>query len=478
MPLSPTHKSLLAGLIALDPAEGRFAVTNPANGEVLAYIVDQGVVETQAAIGRAETAFHAWSGQTAKARAELLKRWFALILANADALAELVTLEQGRVISETRNEVVYAASFVEWFAEEAKRAYGRTIPAPIPGKHLQTIKQPVGVCAAITPWNFPLSMITRKCSPALAAGCTVVLKPSEETPLCALALQALAYQAGLPEGVLNLITTTKAAPVGESLLTDPRIKKLSFTGSTEIGKALYALGAPTLKKVSLELGGNAPFIVFDDANLKAAIEGLMASKFRNAGQTCVCANRILVQAGIYDRFVELLTERVKALSLGDVMRDSTRLGPLINPKAVEKVRMLIDDATAHGAMITTGGHIDGQFVDGTVLTGIKRDMAIYSTEIFGPVAALAEFDTEAEAIEMANETPFGLSAYVFSQDISRCIRVAKALQFGMVGINDGMVSTEVGPFGGIKDSGIGREGAIEGLEEYLNIKFISIAGIG
>jgi succinate-semialdehyde dehydrogenase/glutarate-semialdehyde dehydrogenase len=481
MQLSSSQKALLDGLIFFEAGPDRFPVLNPADGSTLCYVQAQGAPETTAAIDAADKAFAAWSGLTAKARSIILKKWNDLVLAHAEDMAMLVTLEQGRPIRETRGEVTYGASFIEWFAEEAKRAYGRTIPATMPGKHLQTIKQPVGVCAAITPWNFPISMITRKVSPALAAGCTVVIKPSEETPLSALALYALALKAGLPEGVISIITSVKAKEVGEVMTSDTRIKKLSFTGSTPVGKLLYAACAPTMKKVSMELGGNAPFIVFDDAILEDAIEGVLASKYRNSGQTCVCANRILVQDGIYERFAAALVERVKAMKLEAGWREESQLGPLINAKAIEKVEHLVDDAVKHGAHIETGGHVDAQgalFYQASVLTNVTADMEIFSTEIFGPVAPLFKFSDEAEAIQLANDTPFGLAAYAYTRDIGRAMRVASKLQYGMVGMNDGVISTEVTPFGGIKESGIGREGAIEGMEEYLSVKYISFGGLG
>lgn len=481
MKLNDTQRSLLGGLIFDTEAPGRFAVTNPANGSVLCYVPAHGAAETKAAIDAASDAFPAWSALTAKARSIILKKWNDLVLAHLEDMAMLVTLEQGRPIRETRGEVTYGASFIEWFAEEGKRAYGRTIPATAPGKHLQTIRQPVGVCAAITPWNFPISMITRKVAPALAAGCTVVIKPSEETPLSALALYALARQAGLPEGVISIITSMAAKEVGEAMTSDTRVKKLSFTGSTPVGKLLYAACAPTMKKVSMELGGNAPFIVFDDAEIDAAIEGVLASKYRNSGQTCVCANRILVQAGIYDRFTAALVEKVKQMKLEPGWLEEATLGPLINQKAIDKVEHLVDDAVKHGAKVITGGHVDAQgplFYQASVLTNVTEDMEIFSTEIFGPVAPLFRFETEEEAIRMANDTPFGLAAYAYTRDIGRAMRVASKLEYGMVGMNDGLISTEVTPFGGVKESGIGREGAVEGLEEYLSVKYISYGGLG
>jgi succinate-semialdehyde dehydrogenase/glutarate-semialdehyde dehydrogenase len=477
MKLTPALVSLLGDTISLDAKPGWFAVKNPADGDVLAYVKD-GAEDTRSAIGAADAAFPAWSGLTNKARSIILRKWNDLVLAHAEEMALLVTLEQGRVIKETRGEVTYGASFIEWFAEEGKRAYGRTIPATLPGKHLQTIKQPVGVCAAITPWNFPISMITRKVSPALAAGCTVVIKPSEETPLSALALAVLARQAGLPDGVLTVVNSVNAKAVGEAMTSDPRVKKLSFTGSTPVGKLLYGQCAPTMKKLSMELGGNAPFLVFDDADIDEAVTGVMGSKYRNSGQTCVCANRILVQAGIYDRFAAALVARVKAMKLEPGWLEDADLGPLINDKAIVKVQGLVDEAVNKGAKVEIGGHARDLFFEGTVLTGATAAMEVFTTEIFGPVAPLFKFETEADGIRMANDTPFGLAAYAYTRDIGRAMRVAAKMQYGMVGMNDGLISTEVTPFGGIKESGLGREGAMEGLDEYLQVKYISYGGLG
>lgn len=457
-----------------------FDVTNPATGEVIARVPDLGADAALKAVDAASAALPAWSARTAKDRAIILRRWFDLITAETEALAEIMTAEQGKPLTESRGEVAYGASFIEWFAEEGKRAYGRTIPTTVASRRYVTIKQPIGVCAAITPWNFPIAMITRKVGPALAAGCTMVVKPSEETPLSALAIAKLALDAGVPPGVLNIVTTTNAKDVGKVWTDDARVRKLTFTGSTEVGKALYRQCAGTVKKLTLELGGNAPLLVFDDADINLAVAGAMASKYRNAGQTCVCANRILVQAGIYDRFAKALAEAVAKLRVGPGSKPETTIGPLINSEAIEKVKALVGDAVAKGAKVNAGGNPDKAgdlFFEPSVLTGITPDMRIVNEEIFGPVAALMKFETEAEGIKHANDTPFGLAAYLFSQSLSRAWRVAEKLEAGMVGVNDGIFSNEVVPFGGVKESGLGREGAAEGLDEYLEPKYICLGAI-
>jgi succinate-semialdehyde dehydrogenase/glutarate-semialdehyde dehydrogenase len=457
-----------------------FPVLDPATGAKLADVPDLTAEDARRAIDAAYQAFPAWAAKPAKERAIILRRWFDLIIAETEALAQLMTAEQGKPLTESRGEVAYGASFVEWFAEEGKRAYGHTIPTTIASRRYVTIKQPIGVCAAITPWNFPIAMITRKVGCALAAGCTIVVKPSEETPLCALALAKLALDAGVPAGVFNVITSLDAPGVGKALTADDRVRKLTFTGSTEVGRILYRQSADTIKKLTLELGGNAPLIVFDDADLGQAVAGTMASKFRNAGQTCVCANRILVQAGIFDRFVAALKEATAKLHVAPGRDPKSTLGPLINADAISKVQSLLADAVAHGAKVEMGGKPDAHgplFFTPTVVTGVETSMAIANEEIFGPVASLIRFETEADAIRIANNTPFGLAAYLFSQTLSRAWRVAEALEAGMVGVNEGVFSNEVVPFGGVKQSGLGREGAQEGLEEYLETKFICLGGI-
>ncbi len=457
-----------------------FAVTDPATGAEIATVPDLGAKETGLAIDAAARALPNWSAKTAKERAAILKRWFDLITAETESLAQLMTTEQGKPLAEARAEVAYGASFIEWFAEEGKRAYGRTIPTTAASKRYLTIKQPIGVVAAIAPWNFPIAMITRKVAPALASGCTIVVKPAAETPLCALAIAKLGMDAGLPPGVLNIVTTRNAPAVGKVLCDDGRVRKLSFTGSTEVGKILYRQCANTVKKLTLELGGNAPLLVFDDADLDQAVAGTMASKYRNAGQTCVCANRILVQSAIYDRYAAALVEAVKKLAVGPGMEPGTNIGPLITGEAIAKVETLVGDAVKKGAKVLTGGMLDKAgplFYRPSVISDVTPDMEIVREEIFGPVAALVRFDTEADAIKLANDTPFGLAAYLFSQNMSRAWRVAEKLDAGMVGINEGIFSNEVVPFGGVKESGLGREGAAEGLEEYLEIKYICLGGI-
>jgi len=457
-----------------------FPVIDPATGAEIARVPDLGPAETTQAIDAAEKALPAWSAKTAKERAQILKRWFDLVIADTEPLAQLMTAEQGKPLVESRGEVAYGASFIEWFAEEGKRAYGRTIPTTMAGKRYITIKQPVGVVAAIAPWNFPIAMITRKVAPALAAGCTVVVKPAEDTPLCALAMAKLALDAGVPPGVFNVVTTMQAPAVGKVLCEDKRVRKLSFTGSTEVGKILYRQCASNVKKLTLELGGNAPLLVFDDADLGQAVAGAMASKYRNAGQTCVCANRIFVQSGIYERFAEALAAEVKKLKVGPGRDAGVVIGPLINADAIKKVETLVGDATSKGAKAIVGGkaaEAGPLFYQPSVLTGVTPDMTIVHEEIFGPVAALIRFDTEEEAVKMANDTPFGLAAYLFSQNIGRAWRVAEALDAGMVGVNEGIFSNETVPFGGVKESGLGREGAAEGLDEYLEPKFICLGGI-
>ncbi|CAN5400483.1 NAD-dependent succinate-semialdehyde dehydrogenase [soil metagenome] len=457
-----------------------FDVLNPADGAVIARVADLGAGETLIAIEAAHRAFPAWAARSAKDRGAILRKWSDLMLANSEALALLMTAEQGKPLAESRGEVAYGAAFIDWFADEAKRAYGHSIPSPMRGKRLVSIKQPVGVCAAIAPWNFPIAMITRKVGPALAAGCTVVVKPAAETPLCALAIARLAAEAGVPAGVLNVVTGKDSAAIGKALCDDARVRKLSFTGSTPVGKTLYAQCAGTMKKLSLELGGNAPFIVFDDADLEAAVEGAIASKYRNTGQTCVCANRLLVQSGIHDAFVARLTEKVAAMTVGAGTGEGVTIGPLINEKAIAKVEKLVTEAVAQGAVATTGGArhaLGGLFYQPTVLTGATAQMRLFQEEIFGPVAPIVKFETEAEAVDLANATPFGLASYFYSRDVGRCWRVAEAIEAGMVGINEGLISTEVAPFGGVKDSGLGREGSSEGLEEYLETKYLCFGGV-
>ncbi|MGQ8707813.1 NAD-dependent succinate-semialdehyde dehydrogenase [Serratia sp. TSA_198.1] len=454
----------------------REAVINPATGAELASIPLVSEEETQQAINAAQLAQQGWKQLTAKQRSVLLLVWADKVLAAQEDLAQLMTAEQGKSLAEARGEVAYAASFITWFAEEAKRVDGAVLQAPLASQRLVVVKQPIGVCAAITPWNFPAAMITRKVAPALAAGCAMIVKPAEQTPLTALALAKLAQDAGIPPGVLQVVTGD-AAQVGKVLCDSPVVRKLSFTGSTEVGRILMAQCAPTIKKLSLELGGNAPVIVFDDANLDAAVAGIMASKFRNSGQTCVCANRIYVQDGIYDRLVDKLVAAVEQLKVGDGSHEGTTQGPLIDQDAVDKVQSHIDDALIKGAQIAIGGQpheLGGTFFQPTVVTGVTQKMRFAREETFGPVAPLFRFHDEAEAIAMANDTEFGLAAYLFTQSASRQWRVPEALEYGMVGINTGLISNEVAPFGGVKQSGLGREGSRYGIEEYLELKYLCI----
>jgi len=459
-----------------------FAVTDPANGAKIVEVADMGVAETRRAIDAAARALPAWRAKTARERGAVLRRWFELILAHTEDLALLMTTEQGKPLGEARGEVAYGASFLEWFAEEGKRAYGDVIPTVAPDRRLLVIKQPIGVCAAITPWNFPIAMITRKVGPALAAGCTIVAKPAEATPLSALALAELAHRAGVPPGVFNVVTADAAhAPaIGLELCTNPIVRKVSFTGSTEVGRILLRQSADTVKKLSLELGGNAPFIVFDDADIDAAVEGALASKYRNAGQTCVCANRFYVQAGVYDAFAAKLAAKVGQFKVGAGTEPGVSIGPLIEPSAIAKVEEHIADATARGAKVVLGGRrhaLGGLFFEPTVLTGVTSEMKVAREETFGPVAPLFRFETEAEAIAMANDTEFGLAAYFYSRDIGRVFRVAEALESGMVCANSGLLSNEVAPFGGVKQSGLGREGSKYGIDEYMEIKYLCLAGL-
>ncbi len=458
-------------------------VRNPASGALLASVPDMGATETRRAIAAANAALPAWRALPGKARAAVLRRWYDLIMASSEDLARLMTAEQGKPLAEAKGEVTYGASFVEWFAEEAKRVYGDVIPSPTADKRLLVIRQPIGVCAAITPWNFPAAMITRKVAPALAAGCTVVVKPAEQTPLTALALAELADRAGFPPGVFNVITgSSKNAPlIGAELTASPIVRKLSFTGSTEVGRLLMAQCAPTVKKLSLELGGNAPFIVFDDADLDAAVEGATLSKYRNTGQTCVCANRFLVQEGIYEAFAHKLVAKVQALKVGDGSEAGVTQGPLIDAQALAKVEEHVADAVAKGARLLVGGRrhaLGGTYYEPTVIVDVTADMKCAREETFGPVAPLFRFKTEEEAISLANDTEFGLAAYFYSRDLARCFRVGEALEYGIVGINAGIISNEVAPFGGVKQSGVGREGSKYGIEDYLEIKYLCLGGMG
>jgi succinate-semialdehyde dehydrogenase / glutarate-semialdehyde dehydrogenase len=454
-------------------------VTNPATGETLGTVPKMGTAETRRAIQAADKALPAWRAKTAKERSTILRKWNDLMLANADDLGMLMTAEQGKPLAEAKGEIAYAASFIEWFAEEGKRIYGDTIPGHQRDKRIVVIKEPVGVCAAITPWNFPAAMITRKAGPALAAGCTMVCKPATATPYSALALAELAERAGVPAGVFNVVTGS-SGEIGGELTSNPTIRKLTFTGSTEIGKELIRQCAGTVKKMSMELGGNAPFIVFDDADLDQAVEGAIASKYRNTGQTCVCANRFLVQDGVYDAFADKLAGAVRKLKVGDGLKGETHQGPLIDMKAVEKVEQHIADALGKGAKVMVGGkrHPLGlTFFEPTILTDVTTQMAVAREETFGPVAPLFRFRTEDDAVQMANDTEFGLAAYFYSRDIGRIWRVSERVEYGIVGINTGIISTEIAPFGGMKESGFGREGSKYGVEDYLEVKYLCMGGI-
>lgn len=457
----------------------RYEIVNPYDGAKIATVPDMGVADTRAAIEAAEAAFKRWRAYSAGSRARILRRWYELQMENLKDLALLLTTEQGKPLPEAEGEIKYGASFVEWFAEEARRAYGDVIPGHGRDKRITVIRQPVGVVGAITPWNFPNAMITRKIAPALAAGCAVVIKPAEDTPLSALALAVLAERAGFPPGVINIVTTSRPAEVGGELTSNPTVRKLSFTGSTEVGKLLMRQCADTVKKLSLELGGNAPFIVFDDADMDAAVEGAIASKYRNAGQTCVCANRLFAQAEIYGEFTAKLSEAVRKQKVGSGLETGVTIGPLINDAAMEKVERLVADAREKGANVLIGGNRleKGNFFAPTVLTNVNTEMELSREEIFGPVAPVFSFETEEEVIAMANDTPFGLAAYFYGRDYARIWRVAEALEYGMVGINTGMISTTVAPFGGVKESGFGREGSKYGMDDYLEIKYMCWGGV-
>ncbi|MDB5491013.1 MAG: succinate-semialdehyde dehydrogenase [Micavibrio sp.] len=457
-----------------------FAVDNPADGKIVANVADMGAPETTRAVEAAYAAFPAWKKMLAKDRAKILRKWSDLIVANADALAALLTMEQGKPLAEAKGEIINGAGFIEWYADEGRRVYGDTIPPMKDSARIIITKEPIGVVGAITPWNFPSSMITRKLGPALGAGCTAVLKPAAETPLSALALAVLAEQAGMPKGVFNIVTGKDAAAIGQVLTTHPHVKKISFTGSTEVGKVLLAQAASTVKKSSMELGGNAPFIVFNSADLDKAVEGAVASKYRNAGQTCICANRIYVQDGIFEEFTRRLTEKVKAMKIGPGNEAGVSIGPLINQKGFDKARRHIDDAVAKGAALVYGGGQNaagGLFMTPAILTGMTPDMMMTQEETFGPVAGLYRFADEAEVIALANDTRFGLASYFYTNELGQAFRVAEALEYGMVAVNESLLSYEAAPFGGVKESGLGREGSKYGLEDYLSIKYTLVGGI-
>lgn len=453
------------------------AVLNPATQEKIGTVPDMGAAETRRAIEAAKAAFPAWAAKTAKERATILRRWYELMMANQEDLATLMTAEQGKPLAESKGEIAYAASFIEWFAEEGKRVYGDTIPGHQVDKRILVLRQPVGVVAAITPWNFPAAMITRKAAPALAAGCTFVCKPAIQTPYSALAMAELSARAGVPAGVFNIVTGAGAGGIGAEMTSNPIVRKVTFTGSTAVGKKLMAQCSETVKKVSLELGGNAPFIVFDDADLDAAVQGALASKYRNTGQTCVCANRLLVQSSVYDAFTRKLVDAVAKLRVGDGLKGATEQGPLIDTKALAKVEEHIADAVSKGAQVAYGGKrhaLGGTFFQPTVLTNVADNMLVAREETFGPVAPLFRFETEAEAVRMANDTEFGLAAYFYTRDLARSWRVGEALEYGIVGLNTGLISTEVAPFGGIKESGIGREGSKYGIQDFTELKYLCV----
>jgi succinate-semialdehyde dehydrogenase / glutarate-semialdehyde dehydrogenase len=473
------QQALIDGLWCHADNANSFPVTNPANGEILAHVPDMGATETRRAIDAAKRAWSGWRQKPAKERANLLRKWHDLMMANVEDLARIMTAEQGKPLGESRGEIAYAASFIEWFAEEGKRVYGDTIPSPLTDRRFVIVKEPVGVCGAITPWNFPAAMITRKAGPALAAGCTMIVKPAESTPLSALALGVLAQRAGIPPGVFNVITGEPRA-IGGELTSNPDVRKITFTGSTEVGRILMRQSAETIKKMSLELGGNAPLIVFDDADLDAAVEGTIISKFRNTGQTCVCANRIYVQDGAYETFAEKLVAAVKELKVGNGFEPGVEQGPLIDKAAVEKVEDHVSDAVSKGATVLLGGkrhELGGTFFEPTVLANVTAKMKVAREETFGPVAPLFRFYKDEEAAQLSNDTEFGLASYFFSRDVGRIWRVAEALEYGMVGINTGLISTEVVPFGGVKQSGLGREGSHYGIEEYLEVKYLCFGGL-
>lgn len=476
--LLQSHSYIDGEWVPADSGE-TLAVINPANGETVGYVAKCGTAETRRMIEAAGQAQKVWSRSLVKERAALLRKWFNLIMENQEDLAQILTAEQGKPLAEARGEVAYGANFIEWFSEESKRVYGDIIAQPSDDKRIMVIKQPVGVVACITPWNFPNAMLARKIAPAIAAGCAVVCKPANMTPLSALALMVLAERAGFPKGLMNIVTG-RTAEIGAEITSHPIVRKVTFTGSTSVGKQLMAECAGTVKRTSMELGGNAPFIVFDDADIDAAVQGAMVSKYRNAGQTCVCSNRLIIQSGIYEEFVAKLTEAVKGLKVGNGAEEGIAVGPLIDDKAAKGVLDFIDDAVAKGATVAMGGGrsaLGGSFVDPTILTNVTRNMRVFSEEIFGPVAPLFKFETEAEVIEMANDTEFGLAAYFYTRDVGRVYRVSEQLEYGIIGVNEGIISNEMAPFGGMKESGTGREGSKYGMDDYMDIKYVCVGGI-